>query len=473
MDDKTVIRPGGRPPRRRAEQQDDRVIIDNYSQAEQSIPATSPQPQADSRYRFSFTKEEPIAPMIQHGGEFKESSNPIIEMLSPLISLASQVQTSKDGIDLEEFKQHAIRQIDSFGRCNFNLPPDPTLALYTSYGLCCLVDDLVLNTPWGNNSTWSSESLLVLFHKESRGGENFFNFLEEMKAQPTRFIHVLEFYYLALELGFEGRYRTENSIHRELSRIKQELFNLIMRFKPPYSQVLSERWEGISDNKNNLLRLVPQWVIWSVSLGLLVIIYTVFSLLLANQSASLIARAVGVYAQQEPISVIPGNLNYLGRSYSNTSQPDLVPVEEDLVTRLRGHFSQDIKSGLLAIEPQDNESAIVRLIDKDMFMSGSATASSESVAIIFKIGEFLRTLDVIVEVIGHTDDVPISSLKYPNNWKLSSARAETVKNILAEHLGSLEEISARGLADTQPLVPNNSAANRALNRRVELHLQSW
>jgi type VI secretion system protein ImpK len=74
-----------------------------------------------------------------------------------------------------------------------------------------------------------------------------------------------------------------------------------------------------------------------------------------------------------------------------------------------------------------------------------------------------------VAVSGHTDNVPMRSMRYPSNWVLSEARANAVRQILASRV-ALERMTALGLADTQPVVPNDSAENRALNRRVEITL---
>ena len=76
-----------------------------------------------------------------------------------------------------------------------------------SYALCTLLDETVLNTPWGAQSHWGHQSLLVIFHKEAWGGEKFFQILEHLVRQPAQNLNLIELFWLCLCLGLEGKYR--------------------------------------------------------------------------------------------------------------------------------------------------------------------------------------------------------------------------------------------------------------------------
>jgi type VI secretion system protein ImpK len=75
-----------------------------------------------------------------------------------------------------------------------------------------------------------------------------------------------------------------------------------------------------------------------------------------------------------------------------------------------------------------------------------------------------------VLVVGHTDSVPIRSARFPSNWELSKARAESVRAVLGQALGDPGRVATDGRADTEPVASNSDDAGRALNRRVELLL---
>tara|TARA_R100000908_G_scaffold65235_1_gene53181 strand:- start:195730 stop:196413 length:684 start_codon:yes stop_codon:yes gene_type:complete len=81
-----------------------------------------------------------------------------------------------------------------------------------------------------------------------------------------------------------------------------------------------------------------------------------------------------------------------------------------------------------------------------------------------------------IDVEGHTDNVPISTARYPSNWELSVARAsEIVKYFIEEGIEG-DRLKASGYADTQPVVPhvdedgNDIIENRALNRRIVIRI---
>ena len=75
-----------------------------------------------------------------------------------------------------------------------------------------------------------------------------------------------------------------------------------------------------------------------------------------------------------------------------------------------------------------------------------------------------------VLVTGHTDSSPIRTVRYPSNWHLSQERAYVVRAMLAGRLAAPDRVRAEGRADTEPVAPNDTADNKARNRRVEVML---
>ena len=86
-----------------------------------------------------------------------------------------------------------------------------------------------------------------------------------------------------------------------------------------------------------------------------------------------------------------------------------------------------------------------------------------------KVGAALSRIPGRIRLEGHTDDTPIHTRLYPSNWQLSTARAIAVlKFLIAERSMPSERLSAAGYGEFRPLVPNDSARNRAKNRRVDV-----
>ncbi|MGL1936906.1 MAG: OmpA family protein [Fibrobacterales bacterium] len=81
-----------------------------------------------------------------------------------------------------------------------------------------------------------------------------------------------------------------------------------------------------------------------------------------------------------------------------------------------------------------------------------------------------------IDIEGHTDNVPINTLRFPSNWELSVARATTiVKYCLSKGVPS-DRLKAAGYADTKPIVPNqtksgkNISKNQSMNRRIVIRI---
>jgi len=113
---------------------------------------------------------------------------------------------------------------------------------------------------------------------------------------------------------------------------------------------------------------------------------------------------------------------------------------------------------------------VIRLLaDKVLFASGSARLMQENRELLSRIATILRVLPFAVRVEGHTDNVPIHTRAFPSNWELSTRRATNVVLYLVRTQGlPVGQFSAAGYADTKPVAPNNTAANREKNRRIDI-----
>ncbi len=126
---------------------------------------------------------------------------------------------------------------------------------------------------------------------------------------------------------------------------------------------------------------------------------------------------------------------------------------------------------MIQIETQD-ASIVIRIREKGSFPSGEARFDPAFAPVLAKLRESMSDVDGTIAVAGHTDDIPIKTHLYRSNWDLSSARAVSVVHALLEH-GALEaaRFVVEGHGDAHPLVPNDTLANRAHNRRVEITIR--
>jgi len=141
---------------------------------------------------------------------------------------------------------------------------------------------------------------------------------------------------------------------------------------------------------------------------------------------------------------------------------------EDQAEEIEGSLAQEINDGLVSVETEGLK-IIIRINEKGSFPSGTAVLKTGFEPVMEKITAAVNESVGTVHVAGHTDNIPISTDWYRSNWELSASRSVTVAHFMLNKKGTApERIVIQGYADTRPLVPNDSAENRAKNRRVEI-----
>lgn len=116
----------------------------------------------------------------------------------------------------------------------------------------------------------------------------------------------------------------------------------------------------------------------------------------------------------------------------------------------------------------DGRGAVITISDVVIFPVGEAEINESGLAILDKLVEMLKQFPYRVRVEGHTDAVPINTVKYPSNWELSTARAARIVRYFIEHGIEPERLSAEGFAHYRPVADNSTPEGRARNRRVEI-----
>jgi len=129
-------------------------------------------------------------------------------------------------------------------------------------------------------------------------------------------------------------------------------------------------------------------------------------------------------------------------------------------------------AGLLTVKEEGARSTVT-LEASDLFKSGSATVNTSYEPTLVKITEALNKVQGRVRVVGHTDDQPIKSLVYSDNFALSRERAANVaQTLLLKGLDNAARLTWQGVGSSQPLSPGSDPESRARNRRVEIiHLR--
>lgn len=119
-----------------------------------------------------------------------------------------------------------------------------------------------------------------------------------------------------------------------------------------------------------------------------------------------------------------------------------------------------------------NGKVYVSMSDKLLFKSGSADVEEKGKDALRKLSEVLnKNTDIDVEIEGHTDNVPIKTARYKDNWDLSVDRATNIVRMLEQEYGvTAKRLTAAGKGEFVPKASNETAEGRAKNRRTEIVL---
>jgi len=142
-------------------------------------------------------------------------------------------------------------------------------------------------------------------------------------------------------------------------------------------------------------------------------------------------------------------------------------VAED---ELRVKLEEEIAQGLVKVERRDGK-VFVTLGSGGAFPSGSATLTAQARDILSKIATTSVTPQTTVTVTGHTDNVPISSMQFRDNWDLAAARASSVVQAV-EDTGMVDPSRMRAVSqgENNPIASNDTAGGREQNRRIEIEI---
>ena len=104
-----------------------------------------------------------------------------------------------------------------------------------------------------------------------------------------------------------------------------------------------------------------------------------------------------------------------------------------------------------------------------LFALGESELSRDARTSLQKIVEVMQHTPYMINIVGHTDNVPMRSNRFKGNWELSVARASTVARFLIDEMGmDPSQFVVSGYSSYRPIAPNTTAENRAKNRRVEI-----
>lgn len=181
-------------------------------------------------------------------------------------------------------------------------------------------------------------------------------------------------------------------------------------------------------------------------------------------------------SQLDKLSTDLGNKQAaLNQKDARLRQLEAILMRQDSILNV---LNNSVKNALLGFNPDEltvemkNGKVYVSLSDKLLFKSGDANVEAKGKEALKKLADELnKNPDVSISIEGHTDNVPIKTAVYKDNWDLSTARATNVVRLLSNEYGmDAHRLTAAGKGEFFPVADNSTPEGKAKNRRTEIVL---
>lgn len=171
-----------------------------------------------------------------------------------------------------------------------------------------------------------------------------------------------------------------------------------------------------------------------------------------------VGAELGISVQRAPIAI------------GLQGQVGLVSMKET-AAELDSRLKQWVKKGMIAVK--GNEKWLeIEIKSNLLFGSGDATLSTEASDVLAELIDVIKPTNKPLYVSGYTDNVPISSNRYPTNWELSTARASSVVRLFAQNGINPQRMGAIGYGEFRPVAANDTEEDRQKNRRVVIRVMT-
>ena len=419
-------------------------ISDPFAQLDEQRTFIKPNPGGRAS---ALRASEPISDPAADIGVPDTGLNPLVSLANRLLLVVTQIRATRHVVDPVGLRNALAQGVRDFVAQAASAGIASERVMAARYVLCTMVDEAAADTPWGGSGVWAGNSLLAMFHNETWGGEKVFQLMARLAEKPDANRDLLELIYAALVLGFEGRYRVIDNGRAQLEAVRDKLAQILRQQRGDHSPALAQHWQGQTARRRVALSWLPLAAVTALAAVVLVAVHV-------GLSTSLSDKSDPVFGQIQGLRLPP---------------PVVTMAQAAPKPRLAQFMAPDIKAGLVAVRDEVDRS-VVTIRGDGLFAPASATLIPEREALMGRIADALALVGGQVLVTGHTDSSPMRSARFPSNWHLSEERAATVRNLLIARKVPAERIQAEGRADSEPLVANDTAANRTLNRRVEVTL---
>ncbi len=407
------------------------------------------------------------APPQQHPDELPRAGlNRLEAAAAALLALVPGLKNTPTHPDVGGLHQQLIRELQNFDGVARRLGVgDEQTLTRARYVLCATLDDIILNTPWGQRYGWAQRTLQGNFFRKEWAGDEFFKLLDRLLTDPANHRDLLELMYVCLALGFKGGYRLYNR-QGELEARRERLYLALRGLRGEASPELAPHWRGVIDKRNPVMRHVPLWALAAVAAAVLLGLYLALSFRLDSQADPVFVK---LQAVRGTIAARAPDQEF------KPPPPPPAPVAVHDALRQALVKQPCLSTGNVVTGKGASEHVVGTYIRTNGDCGDIAFASAKWTV----KPAFRQLLDTIARLLqpvlakapgqilinGYTDNVPG---RFMSNVELSQKRAESVRQVLVQRLGSPQRFRAEGHGDSDPIASNATPQGRARNRRVEI-----
>jgi len=404
----------------------------------------------------------PAGPMLRVDDLVAPNANPIMRAAGPVLQLLGRLRVALMRASFASLMEQVADAVAFFERDIRSAGVSEHQANTAKYILCATADDIVQHIPTEERHVWTQYSMLSRFFGERVGGVRFFEVLDQLKVDPLVNYPVLELQHACLALGFQGMHRSSANGLASLQLIQRNLYEMLRRVRPKSNADLSPHWRGLQlANRRQRVR-VPVWMVAATVAALLMGAYFTLRTLLSGYSEN---------AAQVALALHPGDAIELKRQAPAPPPPP--PPPPDRITQL-----QRIRNAL-AVEKlacamtadQTGSFIIIRVCDLVLFDPGQATVLDAFKPVAARVAATLDKEPKHIKIVGHTDNTPIRTARFPSNFELSVERAKAVAAVLKPGLVDPNRVDVDGKGADAPIASNTTPEGRARNRRVEIFIE--
>jgi type VI secretion system protein ImpK len=392
------------------------------------------------------------------------NANPIMRAAGPLLQLLGRLRVALMRASFASLMEQVADAVKFFETDIRSAGISEYQANTAKYILCATADDIVQHIPTEERHVWTQYSMLSRFFGERVGGVRFFEILDHLKTDPLVNYPVLELQHACMALGFQGMHRTSANGLGSLQLIQRNLYELLRRVRPKSGADLSPHWRGQQLANRRQRARVPVWMVAAVVAALLTGVYFTLRMLLSSGAEN---------AAEVALALHPADPIELKRRIIAPPPPPPPPPPPDRITQLQRIRNALGLEKLACVMTADQTASfiVIRVCDLVLFEPGRATVLDAFKPVAARVAATLDKEPKHIKIVGHTDNTPISTVRFPSNFELSVERAKAVAAVLKPGLTDPGRVDIEGKGPDAPIASNATAEGRARNRRVEIFIE--